>query len=420
MNESRKALIVGVNLNNDDFFEESLEELKNLVFSLDIEIVDIETQNLKAPNSALYVGSGKLDEISQIIKNKNIDLVIFDNELSPSQLKNITEILKVEVLDRTAIILEIFNIRSRTKEAKMQVEMARLKYMLPRLVGMHTSLGRQGSGAGLSNKGLGEKKIELDRRMIEDKIAILEKKLDDLLNQRNVQSRKRKKSSLPLVSLVGYTNAGKSTLMNAMISKYVGDEEKKVFTQDMLFATLDTTVRNITMPDNKSFLLSDTVGFINKLPHHLIKAFRSTLEEVKNADLLVEVIDYSDKNYDKHIEVTKKTLNEIGAGNIPIIYVYNKSDLMLDRLPLVDNDGIYLSATKQVGIEELVELIKSKVFSNYIKCTMKIPFKDLSIISYLKKNATINEIEFLEDGTKIMLDCKISDYMKYKEYVIDV
>ena len=420
MEESKNAILVGVNLNDDNYFYESLEELKNLVKSLNIDVVDTVEQNLKIPNSAFYVGSGKLNEIKYKVNDLKADLVVFDNELSPSQLKNIQSKLDVEVLDRTAIILEIFDIRARTKEAKMQVETAKLKYMLPRLVGLHASLGRQGAGSGFSNKGAGEKKIELDRRLIEDRISKLDKKLEEIQKERDVQRRKRENSAIPLVSLVGYTNAGKSSLMNALVDIYVKEEDKKVMEKDMLFATLDTTVRNISLEDNKSFLLSDTVGFINKLPHGLIKAFRSTLKEVKNANLLIHVIDYSDKNYEKHIEVTKNTLKEIGAEKIPVIYVYNKSDLMLDRLPLVEKDSIYMSATKKKGIEELVGMIKQKVFSNYINCIMKIPFEDGKVLSYLKNNATVSKIEYEEDGSVINVNCNISDYMKYRRYVIKV
>lgn len=420
MEENNKAIIVGININDDEFFYESLEELKNLANSLDIEIVDVIEQKLNVQNSAFYVGSGKLNEIKHRVDDLKVNLVIFDNELSPSQLKNIQSKLGVEILDRTAIILEIFDIRAKTKEAKMQVETAKLKYMLPRLVGLHTSLGRQGSGSGFSNKGSGEKKIELDRRMIEDRISKLNKKLEEIQKERNIQRRKRNDSDIPLVSLVGYTNAGKSSLMNALIETYVKEDDKKVLEKNMLFATLDTTVRNIILEDNKSFLLSDTVGFINKLPHGLIKAFRSTLDEVKNADLLIEVIDYSDKNYEKHIEVTNNTLKEIGAEEIPVIYVYNKSDLVLDRIPLVEKDCIYISATKKKGIQELTDMIKKKVFSNFINCIMKIPFEDGNVLSYLKDNATVSNMEYKEDGTVITLNCKISDYMKYKKYVIKV
>ena len=306
--EKEKALLVAVNVNNEKYFEESVEELELLVKACDMIPIGTLFQNLDAVNTAYYVGSGKLSEIKQEILARNVDVVIFNSELSPTQLRNLQNKLDIAILDRTALILQIFAIRAKTKEAKLQVEIASLQYMLPRLVGLHTSLGRQGGGASLSNKGSGEKKLELDRRKIEERITKLNEELKQIEKERNVQRKKRQKSGIPLVSLAGYTNAGKSTLMNALVDMYKKDDAKKVEEKDMLFATLETSVRNITLPDKKSFLLSDTVGFISKLPHNLIKAFRSTLEEIKEADLILQVIDYSDENYKEHIEVTNDTL----------------------------------------------------------------------------------------------------------------
>ena len=331
--EKEKAILVGVNIDYQNNFQKLMDELENLAYACDIEVVGRETQNLLEINKPLYVGKGKAEEIAKKAEALGVDMVIFNNELSGTQTRNLSDIFSCQVLDRTALILEIFSRRARTKEAKLQVELARLEYMLPRLVGLHKSLGRQGGGSGFFNKGSGEKKIELDRRRIEDKLTELRKELEELSKDREVQRKKREESDIPLVSLVGYTNAGKSTLMNYMIDRFVKDEDKRVFEEDMLFATLDTSVRKIELDDNRKFLLSDTVGFISQLPHDLIKAFRSTLEEIKNADLLLEVIDYSDPDFDTHLDVTKKTLEDIGAADIPVIYVYNKSELMLDKLP---------------------------------------------------------------------------------------
>ena len=348
--EKERAILVGVNIDFQENFEKLMDELENLALACDIEVVGRETQNLLEINKPLYVGKGKAEEIAKKAEALNVDMVIFNNELSGTQTRNLADIFSCEVFDRTALILEIFSRRARTKEAKLQVEVARLEYMLPRLVGLHKSLGRQGGGAGFFNKGSGEKKIELDRRRIEDKLTELKKELEELSKDREVQRKKREESDIPLVSLVGYTNAGKSTLMNYMIDRFVKDEDKRVFEEDMLFATLDTSVRKIELDDNRKFLLSDTVGFISELPHDLIKAFRSTLEEIKNADLLLEVIDYSDPDFDTHLDVTKKTLESIGASDIPVIYVYNKSELMLDKLPLIDEDEIYLSIKEKKGM----------------------------------------------------------------------
>ena len=417
MEELEKAIIVGVNINDEDF-ENSMQELKELAYACNIEVIDKITQNLDVINNALYVGTGKVDEIKESINRLDVDLVIFNDELSPSQLRNLQKSLDIPILDRTSLILEIFAKRAKSKEAKMQVEVARLKYMLPRLVGLHSNLGRQGGGAGISNKGSGEKKIELDKRKIEDEITRLNKELKEIEKERKIRRRQRENSGIPLVSLAGYTNAGKSTLMNAFIDKYVEDKKKKVLEKDMLFATLDTFVRKITLEDNKTFLLSDTVGFISKLPHNLVKAFRSTLEEIIEADLIIQVIDYSDKNYKKHIEVTNNTLKEIGVTDIPVIYVFNKSDLVLDKIPVIEGNNIYMSALRKEGLNELVKLIKSKVMNEYILTKFLIPYDKGSIISYLKENSTILNIEYSEEGTIIELECKESDYNKYKEYII--
>lgn len=419
MEEKERALLVGVNINDDEYFFKEVNELRELAKACNMEPVELVVQNLSSINSAFYVGVGKLDEIKDKIKELDIDIVIFNNELTPSQLKNIEQKLDIAVLDKTALILEIFNIRAKTKEAKLQVEVARLKYMLPRLVGLHKALGRQGGGSGVSNKGSGEKKIELDRRIIEARISKLNKELEQISKTRETQSKQREKSSIPLVSMVGYTNAGKSTLLNDFVELSGEDEDKKVFEEDMLFATLETSVRKIKLKDNKEFLLSDTVGFIKSLPHELIKAFRSTLEEVKHADLLLHVIDFSDDDYEENIRVTENTLKIIGAQDIPVIYVYNKSELKKEKLPVINNNSIYISAKNKIGIYELLELINKTIFKEYKSCCMLIPYDKGSILSYFNEMYYIKNAEYLEEGTKIEFDCSLKDYDKYKEYLIE-
>ncbi len=417
MEQNEKALLVGVNVNND-YFKESMQELEDLAVACNIDVVEKMEQNLNMINSSLYLGTGKVDEVKKMANDLNVDMVIFNNELSPSQLRNLQNILDLPILDRTALILEIFATRAKTKEAKLQVETAKLKYMLPRLVGLHESLGRQGGGSGLSNKGSGEKKLELDRRRIEDKLVELNKELDRLSISRETQRKQRKNSGLPMVALVGYTNAGKSTLMNAMIDTYKSDETKKVLEKNMLFATLDTTVRDIELNNKKKFLLSDTVGFINELPHTLIKAFRSTLAEVQEADLLIHVVDFSDRNYEKHIEVTNETLKEIGAEDINMIYVFNKSDLKDIEIPIVEDNKIYMSASKKQGLKELVEMISKEIYSNYVSCRLLIPYNEGAIVTYLNDNGTVINTEYDEKGTILTLDLKESDYNKYNNYEI--
>lgn len=366
-----RALLLGVNLNDGEDFERSMQELGNLAEACGMEVAGQIVQNLPQLHTALYMGKGKLSEVQQFLDEEEVDVLIFDRSLSPSQMRNLQNILDYPILDRTTLILEIFATRAQTREAKLQVESARLQYVLPRLTGMHKALSRQGGGSGLANKGAGEKKLELDRRRIEKRMAELRKELDKISKERETQRKQRQGSGIPRVALVGYTNAGKSTLMNRMLDKYTRDASKKVLEKDMLFATLDTTVRRIRTGPKEEFLLSDTVGFIHQLPAGLVKAFRSTLEEAREADLLLHVLDYSDESYRKQREVTEETLTELGAGDIPVIYVYNKADRCMeaDQLPTVRGNRIYMSAKSGAGIPELVEMIrKSTRRETYDKC----------------------------------------------------
>lgn len=420
MEEKQKVLLVGVNLNDEFYFFKSMSELEELVKACQMLPIGSIVQNLKEINSAFYVGSGKLEEIKDKINELHPDLVVFNNELSPSQLKNLELKLDIQILDRTSIILNIFALRAKTNEAKMQVEIAKLRYMLPRLSGLHLSLGRQGGGSGFSNKGSGEKQIELDRRIIEDRISKLNKELSEIETRRNIQRRKRSDSQIPLVSLVGYTNAGKSTLLNALVDLSLSDESKKVYEEDMLFATLETSIRKIKIKDGKEFLLSDTVGFIRELPHMLIKAFRSTLDEVKNSDLLLHVVDFSDEDYEENIRVTNSTLKKIGADNIPVIYVFNKCDKVNDsKLPYVDGNKVCISAKNNIGINELINVISNNIFKEYVTCKMQIPFKRGDIVSYLKEKYDFISTQYTNDGTLIEICLNKKDYGKYKNYIIE-
>ena len=416
MKMRKRVIIVGININNKNNFEESIIELKNLCIACDIEIVGEMEQNLKKINPTFYMGSGKIEELRDLIEEMNAEIIVFNNELSASQIKNIEEEVKCSIIDRTALILDIFANRAKTREAKLQVEVARLQYELPRLIGANENLGRQSGGVGTKNRGAGETKLELDRRRIEDRIASLNKELEILKYQRNTQKNKRKKSSIPNVALVGYTNAGKSSVMNVLVEKFINKEDKKVFEKNMLFATLETYVRNIKLHNNKSFLLYDTVGFVGDLPHNLVKAFRSTLEEVCDADLLVHIIDISNPNYKNQIDVTNETLSQIGADNIPMIYVYNKIDLIdLDKL---DNNKILISAKRDIGIDRLIESICEKVFEDYIRFKLKIPYSEGKMISNIMENATILDSEYIEDGVIFNIECSEKEYVKYKQYII--
>ncbi|MCM3737046.1 GTPase HflX [Bacillus cytotoxicus] len=414
----QKAILVGVNLNNGSDFEYSMEELANLAEACDVEVIGTVTQNLHRVNPSHYIGTGKIEEVSAFVKEADANLVIFNDELSPSQIRNLESDIDCKVIDRTILILDIFAQRAKTKEAQLQVEVAHLQYMMPRLIGLRESLGRQSGGVGTKNKGVGEKKLELDRRKIEEQIAALNKELEALVAQRQTQRKQRKKNEVPVVALVGYTNAGKSTMMNAMLEIFNGSAEKQVFEKDMLFATLETAVRNIQLPDNKSFLLTDTVGFVSKLPHHLVKAFRSTLEEVAEADLLVHVVDYANPNYEHLIEITNQTLKQIGVENIQTIYAYNKADVIDIEIPKVQDNRVYVSAKQKVGIDELVQMIRTQIYKDYTKCEMLIPYDQGQLISYFNEHAHVLATDYENEGTKITVECKTSDFEKYKRYVV--
>lgn len=416
----QRAILVGVCLQEDDDYEHAMEELKQLAEACEMEVVAIIEQNMSNPNPATYVGSGKVQEIKETADQLEADYVIFEDSLSPSQLKNIQREVNVAVMDRTNLILEIFSRRAKTREARLQVESANLAYILPRLVGMRESLGRQGGASGsMSNKGTGEKQIELDRRRIEKRISELRRELTAIEHDREVKRGKRNQSSIPQVALVGYTNAGKSTLLNRMLSRYVGNEEKKVMEKDMLFATLDTTVRRISFENRKDFLLSDTVGFISHLPHSLVKAFRSTLEEVTYADLLLEVVDASDEHYRDHMEVTEETLKELGAEKIPKIFVMNKADRLydIDTLPRINGDTIYMSASLEAGLPELIELIQKKVYAGNHRASFLIPYTKGELDHYFNENAHVYSREYTENGILLDVDCTDADFAKYSEYL---
>ena len=400
-------------------FETALKELESLAEACNMEVVGVETQNVDQINTGVYVGTGKVDEIKAAAHMLEADVVIFDNTLSPMQLRNLKDIIERPILDRTNLILQIFSSRAQTREAKIQVETARLQYELPRLTGMGEILSRQGgTSGGMSNRGAGETKLELDKRKIRHRISELKKELKVVEKNRKTQRKRRLIQGIPQVALVGYTNAGKSTLMNALLDKYEQKDEKKVLAEDMLFATLDTTIRSIHLPDKKEFLLSDTVGFINKLPHNLVQAFHSTLEEVKYADLLLEVVDYSDENHKEQMQVTADTLRELGAEQIPCIHVYNKCDGLIDSLPQIRGDNIYMAAKKGIGLEELIEMISSHIYQDYVDCVMLIPYTEGALVSYFSENATIRDTEYLAEGTKITMNCLLKDLKKYKQYVV--
>ena len=419
--KKRRAVLVGAKIGrvSDEDFEVGMYELKGLAKACDIDPVMNSTQNLAAEDSATYIGSGKIEEIKAVIEMYDIDTAIFNNTLSPLQLANLSKALDVEVIDRTGLILNIFAERARTREARLQVDYAQLKYMLPRLVGLRANLSRQGgTGGSLSNKGSGEKQIELDRRKIEKEMSLLRRELEEVEKTRKLQRNKRSSAGIPLVALVGYTNAGKSTLMNKLIDEYGGDLGQKVYVEDMLFATLDTTVRKLETTGGRAFLLSDTVGFINDLPTDLVNAFHSTLEEALFADLIVEVIDSSDENYMMHSEVTQKTLLSLGAGNIPRITVMNKAEKLESvDIPLLRGDKIYISAKSGIGIRELVNLIEKKLNESLRLCTLKIPYDKSGIESQIRNSSQVVSVAYEGDGITIEAYLNAENYGRYEEFI---
>ncbi len=416
--KKERVLLVGADVGQEDDFDRSMEELGSLAEACGMEVAGLITQKMGSINKAFYIGTGKVREARDYARDIEADLVVFDDALSPSQARNLSEELGLPVMDRTNLILDIFATRAQTSQAKLQVEYARLQYLLPRLVGMGEALSRQGGASGSkSSKGAGEKKLELDRRKIEHRLSELKKELEQISKGHQTQRKKRSGSRIPQVALVGYTNAGKSTILNRMVERYGGDAGKQVLEKDMLFATLDTSVRKIETGNHKPFFLVDTVGFIHKLPHDLVQAFRSTLEEVRDADLLVQVVDFSDPNYKQQMEVTRKTLEELGAGDVPMVYAYNKADLTdVDKLPKRRGDHLYLSAASGLGIPQLADMVQEKLYAGLKQASFLIPYEKGSIASYLCENAVVLRQEYREDGICLSLECLEQDAQRYGRY----
>ena len=428
------GIIVGVNVKNEEHFSEGMQELIALSDACDIEIVDSLVQNADSINKATYLGKGKLAELSELARAQGAEVVIFNGELTASQIRNIQEVVDTVVLDRTNLILMIFASRAKTREAKLQVEVVRLQYELPRLIGANENLSRQaggiggGTGAGGRNKGAGETKLELDKRRVEEKINVMQRELEELITQRLTQRNKRKKNEIKTVALVGYTNAGKSTVMNYMVQQFIGKEEKEVLEKDMLFATLETSVRKIKLKSRKEFLLSDTVGFVSDLPHKLVKAFRSTLEEVCEADLLIHVVDRSNEDYKSQIEVTNDTLTQIGAGHIPVVYAYNKADLIKEEDMLENKEGrlsldskediVLISAKKGDGMNALIELISKRLYPNEVKTKVLIPYHLGSLIAKINASTNILSSTSKEEGMIYEIECNEQFFQQVETYVI--
>ena len=388
--------------------EESIEELKNLTKSAGAEVILEVTHIQNKPHPKYFISIGKLEEIKQAVTDEKIDLLIFDEELTPGQQGNLQEELNIKVIDRTALILDIFAQRAQSKEGKLQVELAQLNYLMPRLRGKGNILSRLGGGIG--TRGPGETKLEADRRKIREKINLLEKKISQVSVQRDVQRKLREISGVYKISLVGYTNSGKSTLLNALT-------DSDVLEKDMLFSTLDSTTRKLDLNVGIEASLSDTVGFIEKLPHQLIAAFKSTLEEVVKADLLLIIVDISNPDFENHIVSVKKVLNDIEAKDKIILLVFNKidkieNDIIIKSTKLIYKNAVFVSAKKKLGFELLLNGIREIISFSYKTFSVKIPYSESNFVSWIYKNCKIIGKEYLEDYIYLTASCDNKNYMK--------
>lgn len=410
-NQKVRALLVAIQTPEDDTFAYAMKELQNLAEADGFETVGEIVQKQAQIQRTHYLGKGKVEEVIEAIATLDVDALIFNDELTPSQFRNLDEEIPCTVLDRTMLILDIFASRAKTKEAKLQVEISTLQYQLPRLAGMYENLGRQGGGVGFYNRGGGESKLELDRRQIEERIRKKRKDLQKMVVERQVQRKQRQRSVAKTVALVGYTNAGKSSLMNVLVD----DQKKQVFVKDMLFATLETRVRVVTLAEGKTCLLSDTVGFVSKLPHHLIQAFRSTLEEVKEADLLLHVIDSSNAYYHEQMETTLATLKAIGIEQIPMIEVYNKIDLSGIKAQS-NKQKVYLSATTKTGVEDLKAAMVDSLFQDDETWTLLLPYAMGNVVSMLKEMYEVRQLEYEEEGIRLSVVAPGQVLKRYQQY----
>lgn len=418
-----KALLVGLNITTnvkkvDDIdINESMEELKELAKAAGAEVVGSIIQNRPAREAAFYIGKGKVEEIRAYCESLDATVVIFNDELSGAQIRNIEELVQRKVIDRTTLILDIFAQRALSKEGKLQVELAQLKYRMPRLYGMGGEMSR--TGAGIGTRGPGEQKLEVDKRHILNKMADIRQELRDVKKNRDTQRAQRLKSNIPIVALVGYTNAGKSTLLNELIKTHKDySVEKEVLSKDMLFATLDVTLRKALLPNKREFLVVDTVGFVSKLPHDLVEAFKATLEEVHYADLIVHVVDATNDSFEIQENTTKNVLKELDANDKPTIMAYNKIDrLDLDIYPKNQENTVYISAKQGINMDKLIDMIQNSLMENTYKVNLLLPYDKGDIFNKLKNKYNIEKFEYVENGIELTVDLDEEDYNTYKSYI---
>ena len=415
---TERAIIVGMEYGGGASIigwsaEDSLEELKQLADTAGAEVVARFLQKRPKPDPAFFIGRGKVQELALYVQQENVDLCIFDDELSPAQQRNIEQAMGVRVLDRTALILDIFAQRAHTNEGKLQVELAQLQYTLPRIMGKGLSLSRLGGGIG--TRGPGETKLEVDRRRIRDRIAYIKGCISKVKNVRTLQRSGRAKASVPTVSLVGYTNAGKSTLLNTLTNS-------DIYAQDQLFATLDPTTRQLELPNKQQAILTDTVGFIQRLPHQLVAAFQSTLEEVVEADVLLHVIDVSHELYKEQANAVYHVLEELGAKDKTIITVYNKIDklpegsALAERLAREEN-SICISAKARLNLDGLLALIAENLKLKSVEESFLVPYSDSAAVSRMHEAGTVLEQEYLAEGTLLKVRMEAEQVQEFEKYL---
>lgn len=402
------GLDAGVFSREETATEESMAELEALLETAGGTCVGMLLQSRPTPDPHSFLGEGKAEELRQAVEATGADMVIFDNDLSPSQIRSLEQITGVTVIDRSALILDIFAQRAKTKEGRLQVELAQYQYLLPRLSGMGASLSRQGGGIG--TRGPGETRLETDRRHIRARISRLQQELKEVRRIRSVQRQRREKNSVPVVALIGYTNAGKSTLLNALTGAGIPANNR-------LFDTLDTTTRRLRVSDTLEVLLSDTVGFIAKLPHHLVEAFQATLEELQYADLLLHVIDASDPNREDHMAVVEKLAAELAPQGVPMIEVYNKADLIEHQFIPTGENRIAISAASGTGLDKLLSMIDQKLDTGVRRLQILLPYSAAGELDRLHREARVFLVEYENDGIRVDAALNREQQGRYREYI---
>lgn len=402
---TERAVLCALDLGPES--EVSLEELRELTRTAGADVVATVLQMRPSPDAALYLGSGKVEELKEMVDADFCDLLIFDGELSPTQLRNLEKATGARVIDRTTLILDIFAQRAKSREGRLQVELAQLQYRLPRLAGQGTSLSRL--GAGIGTRGPGETKLETDRRHIERRIRSIREELKNVEKRRNMLRKRRDKTGVETVVLVGYTNAGKSTLMNTLT-------EAGVLAEDKLFATLDPTSRALRLPSGRNVMLIDTVGLVRNLPHQLVEAFHSTLEEAASADVILNICDASSPEYEDHLRVTETVLKDLGAEGIPMIRVMNKCDLVFEQ-PHRKDDTVWLSAKNGSGITLLLEAVEEACPARRTQCTFRFPFEELSQASIVRDESAVLRETYTEDGLELEVICSVRMMEHYKDFL---